>query len=189
MTRDVIINGETMLAVKSSAFALTNLGLAEAPVRISFEYKHEDINLDAHGRAPLDMQFMLEAAHVTANLIHFDPTVLRACMALAAASAGAILQGGTGVEGSFPRAGTRLGGGLPQFAAGNSLISLNLSSPVLVLPWRFFYTHLVEALEWPLGNERSVVNVHFRAIPYMVDPWNGGLGALSTQLYDHGTDS
>lgn len=188
MARDIIISGETLLQVKgasnSTISTLTQLGLASTPVTIRFMTHYDDIHLDAFGGdagAPNDVQFMLAEAQISCTLVQFDQVVLRTLQ-----TAG---MGNAPVEGQMPRAGTRLGGGVARFGANWSFISLNLTSPVLSLPWRFYNTYLTDALSWPLGTKRSLVNVTFRALPYSVDPYGGGTGAQGVVLYDHVLDA
>ncbi len=190
MARDFFINGESLVLVKGSAGSaianLSELGLAEGPIRVTFDYRHRDMQVDAWGREiPVDVQWMLGAATITMNLIHFDRAVLEACQGESMGGAG-----GGAVPGTFNRAGTRMGGGAVRFAASNHYIGLNIASPVAGLPWRFFFTYLtMQPVDWPLGTEKSSIMTTWRAIPYTIDPWNGGFGAFGYQLFDRTLDS
>lgn len=170
MARDFYINGETMVSVKSSTFSLTQLGLAEAPIQMTFDFRHKDILLDAWGsEIPADVQYKLAAVSINMTLIHFDATVLDNCMALSMASS---MIGLTG------RAGTRMGAGLGRFVSGNRYIGLNLASPVAGKPYRFYYAYLTQQpVVFPVGTEKTVATCNWRAIPYTTDPWGGGAGA------------
>ncbi len=187
MARDFWVNGESMVYVKGASASyianLTELGLSEGPIRIIPSYRHKDINLDAWGLAAAEVQFMLAECQISMTLIHFDRTVLAACLQ---ESLGATPLN----EGTMNRAGARLGNGAAPFAATNHFISLNISSPVAGLPWKFPTTYLTgPPMEFPLGTEKSSVVLNWRAIPYTTDPYNGGLGALGTVLWTHTADS
>ena len=82
-----------------------------------------------------------------------------------------------------------MGGGNPLYSAGNSYIALGILSPVGNIPWRFYASYLTgNPITYPLGTEKSLVQMNWRAIPYAQDPWGGGTGAQGVILYDHGTD-
>lgn len=189
MARDFQINGEPMVYVKGQAgsaiASLSELGLCEGPVVVTPNFKHKDIYLDAWGGmdgAPADVQWMLADMTVSMELIHFDRAILNACLALS--------MGGESTIGQMGRAGTRMGGGNARFVAGNNYISLNLSSPALSVPWRFFFTYLTEPpMEYPLGVEKSVVKLNWRVVPYTVDPFAAGTGAANYQLWDNVLDT
>lgn len=184
MARGFVINGETMVAVKSSNFAFTNLGLAEGPVTMTFDFRHKDVSLDAWGgEIPNDVQFKLAAVNINMTLIHYDPAVLDACIANS--------MGGAATVGTVGRAGTLLGGnGIARFATGNYYIGLNLASPVLGKPYCFLYAYLTQQpVSIPLGTEKSLVTCNWRAIPYFTDPWNNGAGAAGVPLWTNVSDS
>lgn len=186
MARDFFINGETMVAVKGNANSgfpgLTHLGLADGPIRVRLDFRHMDIQVDAWGgEIPADVQCKLAAATISMTLVHFDRNVLDDCLGQS--------MGGASV-GTVSRAGRRMGGGNARFALNNFYIGLNLLSPVGAKPWRFYYTYLTgPPMEFPLGTERSIVALNWRAIPYTTDPWGGGTGSTNAILWDHDTDS
>lgn len=186
MARDFHINGESLVLVKSRSDSalgsLQELGLASDKITCSPRFKHRDINVDAWGEAPADVQFMLAEVGISMTLIHYDRTILEACIALST--------GSNTSEGVLPRAGTRLGGGVARFAAGNNYIGLNISSPVEGRPWRFYFCYLADTpFSYPLGTEKSMVTLNWRAIPYTTDPYQGGVGAQGQVLWDHELDS
>lgn len=191
MARDFLINGETMVSVKgpqgSAIASISQLGLSLSPIRVTLDIRHRDIVLDAWGgEIPADTQFMLAAANIAMDLVHVDRDVLEACVKLSMGGAGGV----GNLEGQLARAGQRMGGGLARFAAGNNYVGLNLSSPVLTLPYRFYFTYLTGTpLEIPLGTEKSIYSMNWRAIPYTQDPWNNGVGATGTFLYDNTLDT
>jgi hypothetical protein len=191
MARDYQINGEVMVSVKgmvgSSISSLSQLGLTdrEGIVRISPRFIHEDIPVDAWGDAPPEIQFFLSDVTVSMTLVHYDEDVLDEVVRLSMGGGGS-----AGVDGVFPRAGTRMGGGVARFAAGNKFIGLNLSSPVGGKPWRFYFTYLsANPFVLPLGTRRSHTQLMWRAIPYTIDPWNAGAGANGTVIWDHTLDT
>ncbi len=193
MSRDWFINGESMVSVKGNVNTLmpllTQLGLSDGPIRITPNVRHRDLNLDAYGSdVPPDTQMFLADAIVSMTLVHYDAAILSACIIESFAGAGVPL--GVGIEGLLPRAGQRMGGGFPRFAAGNHYIGLNILSPVAGVPYRFLYAYLTgPPVVIPLGTEKSLVQVNWRVLPYAQDPWNNGLGAQGQPLYDHTLDT
>jgi hypothetical protein len=197
MARDFYINGETMVFVKAKADSpfggnMTQLGLAEDPIKVTPKFIHKDINVDAWGEAPAEVQFMLAELSISMNLIHFDRSIIDACMQLS--------MGGAPAIGQLTRAGARLGNNAARFAAGgpgvgNFYIGLNLTSPIGAKPWRFYYTYLTgQPAEFPLGVDRSVIRMNWRCIPYTQDPWGSPTattttGAQGYQLWDYTLDS
>ncbi len=187
MGRDYFVNGESMVFVKGSAgsgiAALSQLGLSSDEIRITQNFRHEEINLDAWGGlVPNELQVMLFDVQVSINLIHFDPVILEVCETESLGGAPAI--------GSVARAGVRLGNNLPRFANGNHFIGLNIASPVGQKPWRFYSAFMTgNPVTWPLGTGKSIVSTNWRAIAYQPDPWGGGTGAQGAVIYDHTPDS
>lgn len=191
MARDFFINGESLVLVKgradSAIGALTQLGLSDGPIRVTLDHRHMDIQVDAWGgEIPPEVQYKLSSVSVSMNLVHFDRAVLDVC--LAESMAGVVTIGSVG------RAGARMGNGLPRFAAGgvngNHYIGLNIVSPIAGYPWRFLFSYLTgPPMEFPLGTERSVVQLNWRAIPYTVDPYGGGTGSLNSPLWDYTLDT
>lgn len=184
MARQYVINGESMVVVKGPPGPLgaaVQLGLSATPINIQGDFHHEDIKVDAYGKDnPPDLQLFGSQAYIDMDLVHFDPLVLQACVSL---SIGAGLP-----EGEQARAGTLMGGGVPLYATGNNYVGVNILSPVLGIPWLFYACYLARnPLTYPLGTERSVVRLRWRAIAYAVDPWNGGTGSRGVPLYDHTT--
>lgn len=190
MARDFFVNGESLIYVKgrsdSAIGSLQELGLASDPVKITPTFNHMDVNVDAWGKAPAEVQWMLATVDITFTMVHFDRSILDTCIGLS--------MGGRATAGQMGRAGQRMGGNFARFAAGNNFISLNIASPVGSKPWRFFFTYLTnQAFEFPLGTERSLVPMRWRCVPYTTDPAGiaGGviLGAQGYQLYDHTLDT
>ena len=191
MARDFFISGECLVTVKgrsdSAIAALSQLGLPLADIRVTPNFRHRDINVDAWGEAPADVQWLLADLNVRMALLHIDRAVLDVCLSLS-------MGGGQALVGQFARAGTRLGNNLPRFAPGNNYIGLNLSSPIAGKPWRFGFAYLTgPPMEFPLGVEKSVVTLNWRVVPYTQDPAGiiAGLifGANGYALWDHINDN
>ena len=193
MARSFFINGESLVLVKGRSDgplgALTQLGLTEDPVRVSIEERHRPIIVNATGEVEPETQFMGASATITMNLIHFDRTVIDYCLMESMGGAP------NNTPGQMARAGTTLGNGAARFAAGgpfvgNYYIGLNIASPVAGKPWRFYYTFLTgNPFSQGLGTEKSIIQLTWRAIPYVADPWNNGVGLYGVPLYDFTSDT
>ena len=187
MTRAFKINGAALVKVKGNIScpiaALSELGLAQDAIDVTFELRHKDLKVDAWGEAPPDVQMMLATATITMNLIHYYQDVLAACIREAC--------GGASAEGTMPRAGLLMGGNAVRFDPLNHYIGLNILSPVEALPWRFFTAYLSgNAMRVPIGTERKVIPLTWRAIPYGgVDPWSTGLASEGQPVYDRTLDT
>ena len=183
------INGESMVSVKGNVnttiASISQLGLSDGSIRVSPEFRHKDLMVDAWGaEMPADVQFKLAAVRITMTLIHFDRTVMDQCIIEGMAGAGG------GAVGALARAGLRMGGGNARFAANNHYIGLNIASPISSKPWRFYYAYLAGTpMEFPLGVESSIVTLNWRAVPYTTDPWGGGTGSAGVVLWDHTLDT
>lgn len=182
MARDFLIPGEAMVFVRGPASSSiagngNQLGLSEDQIRVAPKFKYKDINVNAWGsdQVPVDVQRFLAWVDISMNLVHFDRDFLDECKRL--------MMGGT-LIGRTGRTGSRIGAGLGRWVQGNNYIGIAISSPVVAKPWRFWYCHMTEdPVEYPIGTERSVVAVNFRAIPYTADPWGGGTETPRTQPF------
>lgn len=191
MARNWFVNGETLVNVKgrsdSSIGSLSELGLADGPIVIRPNFRHRDITLDAWGsEVPAEVQFMLADVTVEMTLVHIDRDVLDTCILESMAGAPAI--------GQCRRAGALMGNNLARFAAGgatgNHYIGLNLSSPIGGKPWRFYFSYLTgPAMDHPVGTEKSLTRLTWRAIPYTTDPYGSGSGAQTSPIWDHVADN
>lgn len=186
MSRQVYINGESMVYVKGPAGSLianlTELGLAQNQVVITLMAHHDEIMADAWGKAPFDIQTKLARVNVSMDLIHFDRLILEECNRLS--------MGGGNAIGRIGRAGTLLGGGVAVGQTGNNFIRLNIASPVGQVPWRFFASYIPGGTpQFPVGAEKTVAQMQWTCIPYTTDPWQGGSGAANFPLFDHVLDS
>lgn len=196
MARDFQVPGENMVYVKgpsgSAIGTLSELGLSSDQVRVTPNFRHKGIHVNAWGggEVPADMQVYLADVTITMPLIHFDRPILDECIRLA--------MGGASAVGRTGRTGRRMGNNLTRFAAGNLWIGLNIAAPVEGKPWRFFYAMLANSAEFPMGVEAAMVPLQWLAIPYTQDPWGGsasqpntadGTGSLEALLWDHTLDT
>lgn len=197
MSRGFQVPGECMVLVKgnsaSAIASLSQLGLTEDSVQVTYTYRFQDIKVNAWGNMgpPPEEQCFLAEVNVSMNLVHFDEAVLKECVRLSLA--------GAPVEGQMPRTGALMGGQAARFAVGNNYIGLNLTSPVAGNPYRFYYARLANnPFSVPMGTERQVATLNWRVIPYTNDPWGGGTaqpntvagtGSLGALLWDRVLDS
>jgi hypothetical protein len=187
VARDFQINGETLVRVRgnpSTPFAsATDLGLAQKEVRIVPRFVHHDVHIDDFGPdVPVDVHWMLAEVSIRMTLAHYDANILKAVWAESM---------GGGTEGTMVGAGTPMGAGVAVGAAGNHYVSLNLLSPVLGLPWRFRACYLANTpFEQPLGTERTLAVLTWRAIPYVPYPSSvGELTSTGAVLWDRVLDT
>ena len=165
MARAIFVNGPTLVTANGN-----ELGLADAPITVSLTIDHEDVKADAWGNGTFDVQFMSAEMTVSMNLIHFDRTVLDTCVAnaMATANIGQLAGGGSLLRGT------------------GSLISLRLTSPIAAKPWTFPNAFLHQApMRFPLGTSKSVVQLNWRVIPSIADPYNGGAGSAGFVLWSY----
>lgn len=187
MARDFYINGATLIKVKGAAGTgianLQELGLPAGPIRVTPNYFHKPITeVDAWGnQAEVETQLMNMAMRVQIDLIHFDADILDICIRES--------MGGATAEGTLVGAGLRMGNGAARFAATNHYIGLNILSPIRLRPWRFYFTYLENSPEYPLGTEKSIVKTSWVVVPYIADPWNGGVGSQGVVVYDRVLDT
>lgn len=195
MSRKFYINGESMVRVKlpqsSSLNGWNDLGLAEDRIEVGLMIHSEALYVDSYGkRNPIDEQVFGGEAVITMRLIHFDPVVLQECVRLTFPAWGTA---GSPTEGQLGRAGTTRGQGAAIGSSSNSYITLNISSPVAVLPYNFPTVYLRDdPYTFPVGAEKTVAILKWKALAYSTDPWgvsNGssggpGQGSLGAVLYD-----
>lgn len=162
-------------------------------VRASHREIHTD---DYGNVVPADVMSMLADAIITMTLVHYDENVLRLCINHAMGGDAypemTVDDDGNPVfsdilnEGTLGPAGRTLGAGrdiqttltplLPfsNFTSTNRYISLSILSAKSInllnppnLVWRFPHCYLnSQPLEIPLGTERSLVRLSWRALPY-----------------------
>lgn len=188
MPRTIYINGESMVQTLfpagSTISGISQLGLTVDAIEVVLQVHSEPILVDAYGKGnPIDEQVFGGEATIMMNLVDFNPTALAECVRLSFPVFGGA---GTTAEGALGRAGARRGGGAATAAgAGSSYIGLNITSPVAGLPYNFPAAYLRdEPYRFPLGTERSIVRLTWRALAYQLDPWGGGTGSLGAILYN-----
>lgn len=171
-TRAFRINGECLVKVKGNGALgdgiggakLWELGLSVEQITVIPAFKSKNILVDDFGPdIPAELMWMLAEVAIRMDLVQYDNNAVMACLQESMA-------GGESTEineGVLAGAGRTMGAGLPVFSPGNHYISLNLLSPVLGKPWRFPTSVLSqEPITIPLGTERSVCVLNWRAIPY-----------------------
>ncbi len=174
MVRDFYINGEAMVSVKGSVNSflstIQELGLTSDAILISPNYVHKDLTADGFGPfIPNDVRWMLGDVNIRMKLIHFDSPVLDCCLA-ESTGGNHLIPGFLANPGILSPAGVILGNGCQQFASGNHFISLNIAvaDNTLDTPaWHFPSAYLAQPpMAFPLGTEKSIVELNWRAIPY-----------------------
>lgn len=195
MARGYVVNGECLVLVKGMVGTeieeITELGLAEKGIIITPKYVHKDIRVDDFGpEVPADVLAMIAECSIAMTLVNFDPYILDACLSESM---------GGGVAGTMAGAGIPLGGGIPLYEEDCHYITLSLTSPNeefdFGLPaWNFLATYMpVKPMEYPIGTEKTLARLLWRAIPY-VEPTSDGeilsAGAViwNRDAIDLGTD-
>lgn len=154
MLRDYYINGETMVLVDSQ-----ELGITTDPIKITPRFVHQDIHCDDFGpNIPPEVMWLLADAVIRMTLIHYDSQILQEALADSMANADA----GDDAEGTFVGAGSLMG------ANGDNYVQLGIKSALPEgIDWYFPTAYLMEQpMELPLGTERSLVVLTWRAVPY-----------------------
>lgn len=153
MARDYFINGETLVTVDDQ-----ELGFTDQQIKIHPRFYHQDLHCDDYGdQVPPDVMAMLAEAWIDMTLVHFDPAIVDYAIRFS--------MGGASTAGLVAGAGTIMGGATDR---GN-FMKLKLASPVGGKPWTFECAYLAESpVEFPIGTERSLVVLKWRAIPF----WN-----------------
>lgn len=184
MARDFHINGETLVRVLGMPGTSINnnglpvdLGLASEGITITPHYYYKDVIVNDFGPdVPAEVLVNLADCEIEMNLIHFDYGILRRCLIESLGGGGVGNDGNFGVGAGFP-----LGGGVPLYTTGNHYIAVYLTSPVEGLPWRFPSAYLTEPpMMLPLGTEKSIATLNWRAIPYTFPFQPGGLRTSGT---------
>lgn len=179
MPRDVVIPGECLVRVKgSTATSMSQtqeLGLASEGVSITPRFRHRDIKADDFGPdIPAEVMWNLADVTIDMTLVHFDDVILNCCMAESMCGRGNVTQVTMGQVGTLAAAGSLLGNNLALYASGNHYVSLNLQMARFAIggeafyrPWTFPTCYLTsEPLKIPVGTDRQLVQMQWRAIPY-----------------------
>lgn len=179
MARDFQVNGESLVRVQFGAHitgtSLTSgagdLGLASEPITVTPTFFHRDILTDDFGpNVPAEVMWNLATVTIRMKLVHFDLDNL--IFAYGESMAGGVPQGGPfpgdPIDGRLAPAGSLLGNGIALLSSGCHYVGLLIQSPVLGLPWHFPSAHMVgQPFIFPLGTEKTVADVTFRAITYV----------------------
>ncbi len=223
MTRQIVIPGECLVSVTFgdhlSGFGVATLNDPEPfepvgninelglclrdSIVVTPHYYHRDVKTSDYGaRGAADVMADVGDCNIAMTLIHYDIRVLDVCVDQAMAGAGGKLNPGSDFPaGIMPHAGTLLGNGLPMFASGNYLVSLNLPAQQMtdtegnqrpdLLPWHFPSAYLAETpAVFPLGTRASAVRLNWRAFPYLPLPTSPSFDFASSGvvLWNHTLD-
>lgn len=144
------------------------LGLTSDAIRVSPTFYHRDINTDSFGpNVPAEVMWNLAECTIHMNLVHYDSNVLAGCIQEAGAG-GAGVVSPAGEMGQMRPASALMGNGLPLLASGNHFIKLSIDCPIDDIPWIFPATYLArQPFIYPLGTGVSIVQLSWRAIPYV----------------------
>lgn len=183
MARSWFIFGETLVKVNGSTGGfldqalqtLTNtweLGLSVDPIRVTPRFVQQGIHCDDFGPdIPADIIQYLADATIHMRLVHYDPVVLARCVSESLATL--VVNQNIPNDGTLGPAGQPLGAGVQWGTPGNRYIQLNLygaqPSPGSVLGnFLQFPTAILaeQPIEYPLGTEKSIVALTWKAIPY-----------------------
>ena len=221
MARDFHIPGEVLVQVKGGEhstsglvgnnFAIATireLGLASEGIHVLPRFFHEDVYVDDFGKnVPPEVQWNLADATIRMTLVHYDRRILATCIAesMGGAKPNRVPPIDLGREGILKPAGSLMGNNLAPFSSGWHYISLNLSAPEMDYPWRFPSCYLQDPpIDIPLGTEKQMVLLNWRAIPYGFQPpqstsfdYFGGetiiegreITSSGQVLWDHNVDS
>ena len=143
-----------------------DLGLSTDAIRIIPRFIHQDIKVDDFGsEIPAEVMKMMADCQIRMNLVHYDDDLLRFCYQ---ESFGTGLNVGV-ADGICGPAGRTLGRGWALYTAFNSYIAVNLvPGQGIETPWRFPACYVnAQPLEIPIGAEKTVVTLSWRAIPYV----------------------
>lgn len=189
----VYVKGNGALAAIPNQAQLHELGLSSEAIRITPKFNHVDFKCDDFADTPPDVFYALAECRVDMTLIHYDPSVLERCMVESMGGGGIVASGitisGIMSAGVMAPSYTPMGGGKDLMTSGNHYIMLNIVPNTIERePWRFPSSYLADRpLELPLGTERSLVKLSWRAIPYAyigsLD--NKEISSSGVVLWDH----
>lgn len=203
MPRQFNIAGQTMVQIVGPAGSLfagtfawngsatgvlgggAQLGLSVKPIEVTIDIISDPVIVNAYGPDnPIDEQVFGGTGMLRMELVHFDPVMLGEVVRLSrgANPTGAAL---AATEGTLNTAGSLRGNNSLLGSATNSLMTVSLTSPVgNFLPYTFHACYLRERpIVFPLGAERTIVQLTWNALAYTIDPWNAGAGSLGIPIY------
>ncbi len=188
--RDFQTNGATIVIVRGNG-ALANpnepgaagvweLGLSSEKITISPKFYHYDIHCDDFGpAAPVETMWNLAECIIKMTLVNYDNDVLQSCMIESMGGANGIPAGAGPfiTAGTMQSAGTLMGGNDAIGTPNNHYISLNLIGTDTannvginlskLFDYHFAATYLMTPpLEIPIGTEKTIVVLTWKAIPY-----------------------
>ena len=183
MARDFQIPGSVMVYVQGGAHisgsisTRSELGLSNTQIRVAPKWNHGPIMADDfRGDVPPELQYRLLEARVRMSLVDIDYEVLQACVV--EANVGGQVLGAranpVAPAGAVGRPGGTLGRGKPVLASGNHFIEMILfpvTDPLAVPTpaWRFKAATLTSnPYDENLGVETNIIDLEWRAIPYIV---------------------
>ncbi len=193
MGRDIQIVGPVMASVIGGSHMsgtiygkLSQLGMSVGQITISPQFKQRGIKVDDFGsEVPAEVQFLMSEVNISVQLVQYDREVLDAVMQESQGGGGGFADAGT-----LAPAGTLLGNGRAVLTSGNHYTRLNL---VTLTPapagWRFRSTYLNDSVEIPIGTERTIAVLNFKAIPYAFPNFSGEISSSGIILWDHNTDT
>ncbi len=156
------------------------LGITDEPPLLVPEFNHQDLIVDDFGISPPETLWNGSIVRLWMKLAHYDPNVLDACLAESMAGSWEeiapqnIFNGPALTAGTFAPVGTPMGGYSPLYSSGCHYITVWLipSNPD-VLPYRFPACYLTgPPLELPVGTDRSIATCNWKAIPYVIPPFD-----------------
>ncbi len=182
---------------------LYDLGLSVDQIKIAPTFHHVEQKSDDFGPNGVpETRWEIADCRIDMDLVHYDPDVLDACM-VESMGGGIIVPVGSPLippttagivgfnnapqnsffAGVLPSMGTPMGGNFPPLSSGNHYMSLSILSPQGNYPYRFPTAYMPSnPLEIPLGTNKSIVRLSWRAIPYRyhVPLSNGGVSTLKS---------
>jgi hypothetical protein len=190
--RDFQIFGESLVTVlgngalaaprssSSPEAGLWELGLTSEKITITPRFYHQEIHCDDFGHSvPAELMWNLADVNIRMTLIHYDSVVLNDCFI--ESMAGGKSKDALPIPGTMAACGTMMGGYKDVGEPGCHYISLNIISALIggdllgsQLPdnWHFRAAYIsTPPLEIPIGTEKTIVVLNWRAIPY-VSPSN-----------------
>ncbi len=167
MARDFLINGESMVTVKGGAHTsgirnVTQLALASEGIIVSPRIYSHSVKVDDFGPyVPPEVMIQIAEVNISMTLVHTDYDVLRECIAESI--------GGMTTWGMLSPAGTMMGRGKALYTSGCHWMGLSIASPFMGIPWTFPSAYLPSPpINIPLGTTRMLIQLDWRAIPYVV---------------------
>lgn len=147
------------------------LGMTSESTQITVNYGQTDVYTDDYvPGAPAEvLTGMYRDAFISMTLVHFDEDVLNMCIANAAGSSDAALQGSPGVPMGRWKDVTEEGCFYVELYLQPAIrfgLEQGLVTARQEKPWKFFHAYLQGNWTYPIGAEKSLVKLQWRAVPY-----------------------